>query len=246
MMVQLGCSNPGFGLEAQRVWETLILRADDYGRGKFLPGVIRAEAFGTVPDVFPTVTDELIISWVLQIEKEGAIQIYEHEGDKFYALTGWNRYQRGDWQRGESQLPEPPQLDNSDGTDAEQSATVRTKDKYKSKVKEKSKEKEEREPPPSAYVDFINEIFPDNSFTVGQMLKQCNALGKLIDKYGQEEVCAVLRWGSQDTGKHGDDFPGWKAVFHSVERLIKDGNQKYLNMRGGYQTKEKPFSHNYE
>ena len=90
-----------------------------------------------------------------------------------------------------------------------------------------------KEPPPSAYVEFINQILLDNSFTDGQMVKQCEALGKLIDKYGQDEVFAVLKWGSEDTEKSGT-FPGWKAVFHSIERLRANGNEKYLNMKGSY------------
>ena len=92
----LGQRNPGFkGLAAQRILEVLIFLADDYGRGRYIPGMIRTRAFSSIPEVLDEVTDEDVETWLRQIEEEGTIRIYEIDGQLYFTLTGWRHYQRG-------------------------------------------------------------------------------------------------------------------------------------------------------
>lgn len=124
VMVHLGCNNPNCGLAAQRVFETLILRADDHGRGRLIPEVIRMEAFASVPEEFAECEPSHIIAWIKQIEKQGALVRYEINGEQYYYLTGWDKYQRGGWQRAKSLLPEPPQESDKGLTGSGQQADL--------------------------------------------------------------------------------------------------------------------------
>lgn len=183
VMVKLGCDNPGFGLEAQRIWATLILTADDYGRGKYIPGAIRGAAFGTTPDSFAKVNTEMIEKWTQQIVDEGALILYTIDGDQYFQLTGWNRYQRGDWQRGKSLLPAPPQLDNSEGTVAEQTPDCQDKGKDKSKVKEKIKtpaRKPRGHPAVSRWCELYEESFGQKFIVVPAHAKHITLASKAL------------------------------------------------------------------
>ena len=258
VMVRIGYDNGEFGLEAQRIFETLILKADDYGRGRFIPEILRGEAFLSVPNSFTKVTPEMIIEWVGQIEKQGAIRIYEFNGEKYYELTGWNKYQRGDWQRGESLLPGPEQLGNCSGTVTEQlgnssgtvteqlgnsDPTVRPKvNKIKLKKRKEKKRKEKSENFP-ILTDFVKEIFPNLS--ENELNAQVGGLEKLIriDRERiapekslsdwQSEVFSILRWMRADSEPRNGFC--WSSVFNSIPplRVSKNGRacNKFINAR---------------
>jgi hypothetical protein len=108
VICNLATSNPEKELESQRVFQTLILIADDYGRGRLIPQVIRMEAFGTSPNVFSEITNEDILKWVEDIQSDGALEVYEVDGQKYYHLTGWSKYQHGKWRPRDSKIPSPP------------------------------------------------------------------------------------------------------------------------------------------
>lgn len=97
------------GLKAQRVFEALIFLADDYGNGRFIPSMIRNKAFSSLPDVLMDVSDDDIIKWVETIQSvEKAVLIYEVNNQKYFTLTGWQHYQRGNWRPAETNIPFPP------------------------------------------------------------------------------------------------------------------------------------------
>jgi len=105
----LGQKNPGFmGLAAQRILEVLIFLADDYGRGRYIPGMIRIRAFSSIPEILDEITDADVETWLQQIESEGSVSTYEIDGQKYYTLTGWRYYQRGNWRPRPSNIPPPP------------------------------------------------------------------------------------------------------------------------------------------
>lgn len=99
-------------------------------------------------------------------------------------------------------------------------------------------------------VSFVKEILPGNR-SESALRKQVAALDKLLrldrEKIApdmeptvwQDEVFAVLRALRADTEPRGD-FPGWSAVFNSIDSLRKNGSQKYQNARGWYLAKSKP------
>jgi hypothetical protein len=102
----LGQKNPGFkGLAAQRILEVLIFLADDYGRGRYIPGLVRTRAFSSTPELLDEITVENVENWLKQIEEEGTIKTYEVDGRQYYTLTGWRHYQRGSWRPGRSNIP---------------------------------------------------------------------------------------------------------------------------------------------
>ena len=107
--VTLAEKNQGKELHAQRIWEVLILNADDYGRGKLIPLVFKMEAFASCPTAYNEVSLDEIEKWISEIEETGAIVTYKNDvGERFYAMTGWFLYQTG-FDRQESILPPPPE-----------------------------------------------------------------------------------------------------------------------------------------
>ena len=108
VMVNLAEKNPDLELEAQRIFETLILMADDYGRGRMLPSIIRSKAFVSTANAIGKVSLENVKDWITEIERQGAIEIYEVGDDKYYRMTGWNKYQDGKWYKKDSLLPPSP------------------------------------------------------------------------------------------------------------------------------------------
>ena|SRR3990167_155800 len=108
VMLNLAAANPAHELAAQRVWEALILLADDHGRLRFDPAIIRMEAFKSTPNTHASVGLDLVSSWLTQLERDGCIAIYEAEGGRYCVLTKWDVHQGGTWRRANSDLPEPP------------------------------------------------------------------------------------------------------------------------------------------
>jgi len=111
--VVLADKNEGKELHAQRLWEILILNADDEGRGKLIPVALRADAYGTCPTAYNEITNDDIEKWVKEIVSTGAMVVYSNEvGERYYALTGWDVHQSGDWRRTPSIImPPPPEYD---------------------------------------------------------------------------------------------------------------------------------------
>jgi len=240
VMVALGANE--HGLAAQRVFETLILAADDYGRGKYLPATIRAKAFGTVPDSYATVTPQMIDRWCRQIENEGALCIYRVGNDDYYQLTSWNKYQRGDWQRGKSELPPPPdsylsnkgddltvkeQLDNSSVTVSDSGDEIEIEIEERNTTKRRG-----GKPPPSDKAKaFVGELFP--KLKDKQVDAQAVVLDEIerIDGRRLEDVMPALRWARTD------DF--WSRNFLSCAGLRKRKNgagdaMKYEKIEAAY------------
>ena len=174
VMINLGRSYPEAALESQRVFETLILTADDYGRGRLIPEVIMVEAFVSAPAVLKIVTPDLIEAWISSIESQGAVITYEVDGDRYYQLTGWDTYQRGGWQKGNSNIPACPGYvehpaatgQPADGarTDSGQNAdTGRTADESKVNQSKSSKKNKTAKPAdvlPGWCIELVEELFP--------------------------------------------------------------------------------------
>jgi hypothetical protein len=257
IMHGLADKNPEFELEAQRVFEALILSADDHGRGRLILQNIRIKAFGSAPNSYIKVKPDQIEEWVNQIAEQGAIQIYEANGEKYYYLTGWEKYQSGKWHKRNSTLPEPPGF--SSQTSKKLPEKVEQEKGSKGKKKEKAKktsETPEQKALRKECVEFCREVVPKKCGIASQLKSQVDALIKLItsdqDKndieklYSAEEwkerVFAVLRWAREDTAdKHeGDErWDGWDKPFQSIPRLRDDSLDKFIKIEKSYSISEK-------
>ena len=90
---QLGESFPGKELHAQRIFQALILIADDQGRGRWIPEDIRMEAFASARTAFAEVAIEEIENWMEVIEKNGSAFRYEIGNERYFFLPKWYEYQ---------------------------------------------------------------------------------------------------------------------------------------------------------
>ena len=263
VMVRLGYDNGDLGLEAQRIFATLILKADDHGRGRLIPEIIRGDAFLSVPDVFAKVTPKMVMGWIEQIEGEGALIVYEADGQRYYVLTGWNKYQRGGWQKATSLLPDPPGfVPDKTLTGGGQAADGgRTTDESKVNQGKVKKRKEKKKPVKSA--DDLPE--PSQPTAKSQeLIRKLVATGKkfkplkepdiikqaavidLINRKGPDEtrdfhpdkLADALLWAVKD-----EDF--WRAQVKSclgLRRRMDNGCLKYENMMTAFERyQEKRF-----
>ena len=203
VMCVLADLNPEMELAAQRVFEILILYADDYGRGQVLPSAIRAEAFATTPNVFAKVTNDDIVKWIKQAEKEEAVKIYTQSGQEYYELTGWEFYQRGKWYKKQSNIPQPK----------------------KSKMKESTADRRTVEPSEMA-IAIVKHLFPQET-----AIKNINRSSRILDdlhdsdKYSWDDIKHTLKWAK--TNWH------WKTKFKSCASLRntdKKGKTKFQSM----------------
>ena len=96
-------------LAAQKILLTLILMADDYGRGKLLPAAIRSKAFCGIGILLDSLRDDFVERCVRLAEQDGMLMVYEVANHRYYALNNWKHWQRGNWRPRQSNIPEPPE-----------------------------------------------------------------------------------------------------------------------------------------
>ena len=89
---------------AKLVFIGLISQADDEGKGKASPNIIRSKLFPDSEE--KRVTD--IKKALSEIALKMSITFYEAEGDSFYILTNWHSWQKID-RPTPSKIPNPPQ-----------------------------------------------------------------------------------------------------------------------------------------
>lgn len=95
---------------AKLIFIGLISNADDSGKGKASPSYIRSRVFPNDED--RRVTD--IKKALSEIALNMSITFYEVEGDSFYLLTNWSRWQKID-RPTPSKIPDPPQKEEAAG-----------------------------------------------------------------------------------------------------------------------------------
>lgn len=206
VMCALSEKNPKMELEAQRIFEILILFADDYGRGRILLSAIKLEAFGTSPNVFAKVGMEDIEKWLKQMAAEEAINIYTVKGNRYYELTGWDFYQSGKWYKRQSNIPLPPK-------------SKRESTAVKSRTSEPSK----------ASIKLVKELFP-KEMERKNINKEARVLDELheVDGYSLDDIRKTLKWAR--TNWHWKD--GFKSC-ESLRRVDAEGKSKFKSIIEG-------------
>lgn len=252
VMHKLSATFPDAELEAQRIFEVMILMADDYGRGRLIFQNIKMKAFGSCPNRYEKVSLSDVETWVNQIASQGAIVLYEKGEERYYALTGWERYQSGKWYRRTSNLPEPPV--DLIPSESRQSVEVSRETVEQEKRSQEKKIEAKKEPEKidiegkKELIALCRELVPAKCSSPSQLMKQVDALDKLfrIDQekidierlYSPEEwkaeVIAVLRFAKSDTEPRGASGFCWATNFQSIARVRDNGCDKYINMRSQY------------
>lgn len=120
-----------------RILFALLLKADDYGRGKVILPVIKADALLSVPQIFATYPDEKIRKFLKFYEKKGVIVIYQTENDsgEYYAFKKWKDYQSSFYRPKKSVIPAPPGEEEED----EKERGIKEIEKIKNTLAEKKK-----------------------------------------------------------------------------------------------------------
>jgi len=78
--------------------------ADDFGRGKDEPRIIK----GAIWPMDDDVTADMVADWQDQLHKAGRITRYEVDGRRFFVITNWMEHQKPN-RRTDSKLPGPDQ-----------------------------------------------------------------------------------------------------------------------------------------
>jgi len=191
--VRLGSEAAGLlGLAAQRIFEMLILEADDFGRGRYLPSVLRMKAFLSTPGVIEEVTDAQVEEWIKIMADEGAVEIYDVNGQKYYSLTGWQHYQRGNWRPKLSNIPPPNGISTPEVSD-----TKRNKSEVVGVTKgkeEKGKEEKKISEPEKPHVPLR---LRDAKTPSSRLLKCWHSL--YFEKHGHEYSGDIIKMQGQVT-----------------------------------------------
>lgn len=91
--------------EARYLFVGLITRADDWGRFRAHPALVRSRVFPYDQELELST----IAGWLNELEDRGRIVRYEAEGQSYGYLANWDKHQRID-NAARSELPEPPQF----------------------------------------------------------------------------------------------------------------------------------------
>jgi len=86
-----------------RLWVSLILSVDDYGRGDARPAMIKGRAF----PLRGAVRENAIQEGLLELERSGCIFLYEVSGRPFLCFPKWDTHQR--IRQKTSRYPAPPE-----------------------------------------------------------------------------------------------------------------------------------------
>lgn len=205
---RLGEKYPGLlGIAAQRIIQMLIFLADDFGRGRYIPAMIRVRAFSSTPEVLEEITDKQIEEWVNIMVEEGMVEIYKSNEQKYYSLTGWLHYQRGNWRPKDSNIPAPPEDESeNEPEDIKPAEKKKTKEKKKEK-KPSTKKKAEKVPGLKAFIDWFyleyeriigtKPVYPQTEY-----MHLTNLYKKLIKNISEDEIKTVCTLFLEDTGDY--------------------------------------------
>ena len=88
-------SSESVGLLSMRqrvLWVGLITTADDQGRGKAHPGLLRASIFP-----FDIITQDELVADMERLSQEDMMTLYEVDGKLYYQIANWWEYQSPAW-----------------------------------------------------------------------------------------------------------------------------------------------------
>lgn len=77
-------------IELRYFWTMLWGYCDDYGRGKYVPKLIKADAFPLDDDV----SAAKVGRWMQALELSGVICAYEVDKKRYFYCVNWTKYQR--------------------------------------------------------------------------------------------------------------------------------------------------------
>jgi len=111
---RLSLTFPDMEIQAQMIFESLLLMADSHGRVKIIPNMIKQEAFGFTRKAIFDVTEAFVVKVVKTLHDLGTLVYYEIDGECYAEFTKWNSYQKLTYQK-KSLIPDPPEIHkNSD------------------------------------------------------------------------------------------------------------------------------------
>ena len=137
--------NQRFGemsLMARFLWIGLISHADDEGKGKASPSLLKRNIFGFDSTVRATDIEKTLT----ELSSKMSITLYEINGEKFYKLDKWFSWQSIQKPK-KSKIPDPPLIDGVRGDIVSESKlqyeystnTVQVQDEYSVKEKKGNK-----------------------------------------------------------------------------------------------------------
>lgn len=94
--------------DARLLFILIWTRADDYGRFRASPAYLRGQLYPFDEDV----TNEMVASWLKELEGVGRVQGYVVRDEHYAVVSNWARHQRVD-NAGKSLCPSPPFAEES-------------------------------------------------------------------------------------------------------------------------------------
>jgi hypothetical protein len=246
LFYDLGEKFPGKELNAQRVFETLIVLADDYGRGRYIQADIRARAFTSAPSAFGETTLDDIDKFMDVIEKNKSAFRYPIEGDTYFFMPKWFEYQPLKYRKKSHIVPPSKKFlsklklylaDSGEILPMEEKRggkLDKTPTEEKGKEKKKKEKKENVDKPPNKFLIISDRYYKlyDERFggKPGWGSGQQQRVSELFDKYPHdtpEQLADVLDY----MFSHEDDL--WTPHLSNFMSITQEFFERARAMRGG-------------
>ena len=181
---------------AWRLWVSIWLLADDYGRSRAVEEWLLAQVFWARPDH----SREALASLLDEIERADLVRRYTVSGQRYLEVTGWNKHQKVD-HPGKPRIPPPQEVTQASREARETIAKVSTalapdlrpvpatSEHQRSRVSAKDLQ--------TYWLQVTGNIEP-------QLLEVALRIDDYVNAHGEENADAVMR-------RAVDAFEAWRA-----------------------------------
>lgn len=200
----------------------LFSNADDEGRGRANPVYVKSILFPYDEKIRVTDVDNSL----QEIANRMSITFYSHNGNKYYALSNWDKWQSIQKKK-ESIFPAPSQVDSDYSTD-----TVQVQYEYSLKEKKRIEKKGKEEKYISPRGSMSNVFLTDDEYVkLGQQMSKAK-VDEFIEKLSlyiastgkkyKSHYATILNWYRKDGGKKADR-PAFTAPETNYDAIMGKG-----------------------
>lgn len=209
-------------LLSRLVFIGLFSNADDEGRGRAKPIYIKSILFPYDEKIRPTDIENSLS----EIASRMSIILYSHDGNEYYALKNWDKWQSIQKKK-MSIFPAPPQVNDEYST-----STVPVQYEYSLKEKNRKEKKGKEDKYISPRGSMSNVLLTDDEYTklsqqmskakVDEFIEKLSLYIASTGKKYQSHYATILNWYRKDGGKKAER-PAFTAPGTNYDAILHKG-----------------------